>query len=240
MSDIESRSGLTTASPAYLPLPTHEAALARISHAVGGAAGLTELRAPAGAGKSTVVREARQRLREGASLRVVQVEEPADWGDVLARSSEQVGREFGEFLRLARRTGKRVLVIIDGDQHFSSGDRAPCRWIGRQAGGPPPGPMILLVGRPLVGEGDPEAWIRLRPLTFAELAVLVGREATIEPRAAAILHQAAGGWPGPALHILRAAGRLAVGAGRSAIGRDEVCAVLDARDRAPFEAGVIA
>lgn len=204
---------------AYVPLPGHEEAVARLIHAIETPQGPTLLTAGAGLGKTNALRRAIAESRS-ARRRVALASHPLDglalWNDLAERlgAPPEPGRDRAAAWRALERAarvralqGQRVVFAIDGAENLL--DESAWPDVERLAlidGGDNAPPALLLTARGDAAFGSTVPWslsISLSPLTRSETALYLaaklkdagGSEHLFTPRAIVRLHAAARGVP---------------------------------------------
>jgi len=205
---------------AYVPITSHQEALARLVHTVEAGERLAILRAAAGLGKTTVLARALAELRSPAR-KIARISSPHDGEALLAGLAEGLGarvlagggrsaawRALNEAIRLSRWQGLHVVLAID---HWPNpADPSGGRELDRLVHLDPQNDDGLTILQVLRAEKDEEMsldpWqltIGLAPLMLVELEYYVsaklsaaGRdEPTFTPRALKKLHALSGGNP---------------------------------------------
>lgn len=204
-------------SPAYVALPPHEEAVARLLHAIEAGDRSAVLDAGPGLGKTVVLRETLARTRH-PGRRIALVSGPPDglalWQALATALGMAVSDRGGAWsalrdaLRLCRLRGQGVVLAID-DAHLLA-DRPVVDHLDHLAHlDPHPSARvtILRVGRPpdgdLAAEGGWGLRVGLGPLTrseaerylLARLSAAGRTEPTFTPRAVSALHALSGGVP---------------------------------------------
>ena len=215
-----SREPFADGGGAYVPLPSHEEAVARLVHTIDSGGRLAILTAPAGMGKSRVLARALA-LARSPSRRFALVKNPSDGEELAARLAEKLGvrpngpgqaaawRALERGRRLCALQGLAVVLAVDGrgELHSREGRRDLLRLV--QGGSPDGGRVTVILTDEAEGWADDpglRSWtlaIRLRPLSVSEVELYLAtklaaagcREAVITPRAISRLQLLAGGCP---------------------------------------------
>lgn len=208
------------ASPApYVPMATHDEALARVIFAVDRGQRAISLVADAGLGKTMVAREAVRQLRN-PRRRAIVVPAPADGRQLLGRVADGLGLPFAagsdregiwrslvRVLGAAAVEGRHVVVFIDGwDEEPDAAIMKDLTALTNQAvrGGPPL--SVVRVGRRAGAEDGSDPWtlaIGLERLTHMEAEAYLQarlkaagcRDPLFTPRAVVRLHSWSDGVP---------------------------------------------
>ncbi|MGC8641255.1 MAG: AAA family ATPase [Isosphaeraceae bacterium] len=204
----------------YVPLPSHEEAVARLAQTIDSGGRLAVLTAPAGMGKSRVLARALA-LGRSASRRFALVKNPLDGEDLAARLAEKLGvgttgpgqasawRALQRACRLCALQDLAVVLALDGcgEFHTREGRRDLLRLV--QGVSPDGGRVTVILTDEAEGWEDDDvsrSWtlvIRLRPLSASEvefylatkLAAAGCREAVFTSRAISRLQLLSGGSP---------------------------------------------
>jgi type II secretory pathway predicted ATPase ExeA len=210
---------LGSGSP-YVPIPTHEEALARLLDTIETGQRLVRLRGGRGLGKSVVLTRLADEAR-GPSRRIAQIAAPTDGLDLTRQLATALGRApsstadrpaawnaLRDAIRLCHwQRAHAVLIVDDADDLSSDADRRDVERLARLE--PDPATrltVILSFGKSPDDDEDVHGWrlaVRLRPLTRSETTTYVeskltaaGRpEPTFTPRALDRLHHLSGGVP---------------------------------------------
>lgn len=204
-------------TPPFVPTPGHAEAVERLRHAITSGERTTIVRAPAGLGKTTVLREALRLVRR-PNLRVACVSGPIDGPELLGGLAEGLGgrrhpgraaawRGLVDAARVCRWQGSAVVLAVD-DSHLPADaqDRLDLARLAHIDTRPGANLTVILSGRESEEDEPSCPWgltIRLPPLSRAEAAVYLeakltaaGREgATFTPRAVTRLHALCSGVP---------------------------------------------
>ena len=205
----------------YVPLASHEEAVARLVHTIEAGQRLAIVRAPAGLGKSRVLARALAEVRS-PSRRVAPLSSPIDGAGLLAGLAQRLGirvpagsgrstawRALGDAVRLCRWQRLQVVLAVDDCQVLvDATDRLDLERLVHLDPHPEARLTVVQVFR-TPADGEPasatpwELVIRLPALTRSEaerylaakLAAVGRDEPTFTPRALSRLHQRSEGIP---------------------------------------------
>jgi type II secretory pathway predicted ATPase ExeA len=215
-----SREPFPDAGGPYVPISSHEEAVARLAQTIDSGGRLAVLSAPAGMGKSRVLSQALA-LGRSPSRRFALVKNPSDGEDLATRFAEKLGgrlngpgqalawRALDRGLRLCALQGLAVVLGVDGcgELHSREGRRNLRRLV--HGGNPDQGRLTVILTL------EEEAWeedfglrswtlaIRLKPLSASEVELYLAtklaaagcREPIFTPRAISRLQLLSGGSP---------------------------------------------